>query len=87
MRLFKDAHEIAIMRRAAAISADAHVRAMRAHAAGAMEYEVEAELLHEFRRHGAQFPAYTADRRRRRERLRAALRRQQRAARTTATCC
>jgi Xaa-Pro aminopeptidase len=26
---------------------------------GVFEYEIEAELLHEFRRHGAQFPAYT----------------------------
>jgi Xaa-Pro aminopeptidase len=34
------------------------VRAMRATRPGAMEYEVEAELLYEFRRHGAQFPAY-----------------------------
>ncbi|HSD40477.1 MAG TPA: aminopeptidase P N-terminal domain-containing protein [Burkholderiales bacterium] len=58
MRLVKDAHEIATMRRAAAISAGAHVRAMRAARPGAMEYEIEAELLYEFRRHGAQFPAY-----------------------------
>jgi Xaa-Pro aminopeptidase len=58
MRLVKDAHELAIMRRAAAISAGAHVRAMRATRPGAMEYEIEAELLHEFRRHGSQFPAY-----------------------------
>ena len=58
MRLFKDAHEIDIMRRAAQISAGAHVRAMRASAAGKFEYEIEAELLHEFKRHGSQFPAY-----------------------------
>jgi Xaa-Pro aminopeptidase len=58
MRLVKDPHEIATMRRAAAISSGAHVRAMRATRPGAMEYEVEAELLYEFRRHGAQFPAY-----------------------------
>ena len=58
MRLVKDEHEIATMRRAASISAGAHVRAMRATRPGAMEYEVEAELLYEFRRHGAQFPAY-----------------------------
>ncbi|MFO1364323.1 MAG: aminopeptidase P N-terminal domain-containing protein [Burkholderiales bacterium] len=58
MRLVKDAHEIATMRRAASISADAHVRAMRATRPGAMEYEIEAELLYEFRRRGAQFPAY-----------------------------
>jgi Xaa-Pro aminopeptidase len=58
MRLVKDAHEIATMRRAASISAGAHERAMRATRPGAMEYEIEAELLYEFRRHGAQFPAY-----------------------------
>jgi Xaa-Pro aminopeptidase len=58
MRLVKDDHEVAVMRRAADISAGAHVRAMRAARAGAMEYEIEAELLYEFRRHGSQFPAY-----------------------------
>jgi Xaa-Pro aminopeptidase len=58
MRLVKDAHEIGTMRRAASISSGAHVRAMRATRPGAMEYEIEAELLYEFRRHGAQFPAY-----------------------------
>ena len=66
MRLVKDASEQATMRRAAAISAAAHVRAMQTSArllrAGedAREYHLEAELLHEFRRHGAQFPAYTS---------------------------
>jgi Xaa-Pro aminopeptidase len=59
MRLLKDVHELAIMRRAAAISAAAQVRTMRTTRPGMMEYEVEAELLHEFRRHGAQAPAYT----------------------------
>jgi len=64
MRLFKDADEIATLRRAARISAGAHARAMRFAAArlraghAPHEYEVEAELLHEFRRHGAQSPAY-----------------------------
>ena len=58
MRLFKDAAEIATMRRAAAISAVAHVRAMRATRPGKAEYEIEAELQYEFRRGGAQFPAY-----------------------------
>ncbi|MGQ0509724.1 MAG: aminopeptidase P N-terminal domain-containing protein [Betaproteobacteria bacterium] len=58
MRLVKDAHELEVMRRAAAISAGAHRRAMAAARPGATEYQVEAELLHEFRRHGAQFPAY-----------------------------
>ena len=58
MRLFKDLEELQLMRRAAGISAKAHVRAMRATEPGKMEYEIEAELLYEFRRHGAQFPAY-----------------------------
>lgn len=58
MRLIKAPEEIDTMRRAASISAAAHRRAMRATRPGAMEYEIEAELLHEFRRHGAQSPAY-----------------------------
>ena len=59
MRLFKDQDEQQTMLRAATISGQAHARAMRATRAGMFEYEIEAELLHEFRRHGAQFPAYT----------------------------
>jgi len=58
MRLIKSAEELAIMRSAATISAAAHRRAMLATRAGRMEHEVEAELLYEFRRRGAQFPAY-----------------------------
>jgi Xaa-Pro aminopeptidase len=66
MRLVKDESEIATLRRAGSISAGAHARAMRYCAArfranpqaGVREYEIEAELLHEFRRHGAQSPAY-----------------------------
>ncbi len=58
MRLIKAAEEIATMRAAADISTGAHVRAMRATMPGRMEYEIEAELLYEFRRHGAQSPAY-----------------------------
>jgi Xaa-Pro aminopeptidase len=60
MRLFKSADELATMRKAAEISASAHRRAMRATRPGAAEYEIEAELLHEFRRHGAQAPAYSS---------------------------
>lgn len=60
MRLIKDAHELDIMRRAARISAGAHVRAMRFAAPGRHEYEVEAELLHEFTRLGSRSPAYTS---------------------------
>jgi Xaa-Pro aminopeptidase len=59
MRLVKDAAEVATMRRAARIAAAAHRRAMQAARPGRMEYEIEAELLHEFRRNGAQFPAYS----------------------------
>ena len=58
MRLYKDETELATMRRAAAISAVAHQRAMRATRPGRNEFEIEAELLYEFRRGGAQFPAY-----------------------------
>jgi Xaa-Pro aminopeptidase len=59
MRLIKDEAEIALMRRAAEIAAAAHRRAMRAARPGMKEYEIEAELLHEFRRRGAQAPAYS----------------------------
>jgi Xaa-Pro aminopeptidase len=64
MRLVKDACEQATMRRAAQISAGAHIRAMQLSAnmlrAGqeVREYHLDAELLHEFRRHGSQYPAY-----------------------------
>ncbi|HXU93637.1 MAG TPA: Xaa-Pro aminopeptidase [Gallionella sp.] len=60
MRLTKDAHELDIMRRAAAISAQAHRRAMRHTRPDLYEYEIEAELLHEFCRHGARNQAYPA---------------------------
>ena len=60
MRLIKDASEIATMRRAAQISCDAHRRAMKFTRPGQFEYQVEAELLHEFCRHGARQPAYTS---------------------------
>jgi len=68
LRLLKDAHEVAILKRAGKISAGAHVRAMQTSAAmlrkpvpgGLREYHLEAELLHEFRRHGSQWPAYTS---------------------------
>ena len=58
MRLIKDAHEIALMRRAAEISSMAHARAMKTARPGQYEYHVEAELTHEFIRHGARTPAY-----------------------------
>ena len=60
MRLFKDIHEIEIMRRAAAISARAHIRAMQACKPGMREYQLEAGLLHEFRNSGSQSVAYNS---------------------------
>jgi Xaa-Pro aminopeptidase len=60
MRLVKDAHELALMRRACAISAAAHRRAMASARPGQYEYEVEAELMHEFLRGGAQAVAYSS---------------------------
>jgi Xaa-Pro aminopeptidase len=58
MRLFKDEFEVGIMRRAAEISSAAHARAMRTAEPGMREYQVEAELMHEFIRNGARAPAY-----------------------------
>jgi Xaa-Pro aminopeptidase len=58
MRLLKDDHELKLMRRAAEISSGAHRRAMATTRAGWYEYQVEAELLHEFMRFGAQAVAY-----------------------------
>jgi len=60
MRLYKSPVEQAIMRRSADIAAAAHNRAMQFTKSGMMEYEVEAEFLHEFYRKGAQSPAYTS---------------------------
>jgi Xaa-Pro aminopeptidase len=60
MRLFKSLAEQALMRRSATIAASAHKRAMQKVRAGKMEYEIEAEFLHEFYRFGAQAPAYTS---------------------------
>jgi Xaa-Pro aminopeptidase len=53
MRLFKSRTEVALMRESARIAAAAHVRAMRFCQPGRQEYEVMAELVHEFRRYNA----------------------------------
>src|SRR5579871_2506093 len=53
MRLYKSRVELGLMRRAGDIAAAAHVRGMRHCRPGRMEYEVMAEILHEFNRHGA----------------------------------
>jgi Xaa-Pro aminopeptidase len=53
MRLFKSRAEVDTMREAARIAARAHVRAMQACAPGKYEYEIAADVLHEFRLHNA----------------------------------
>ncbi|MHB1869733.1 MAG: Xaa-Pro aminopeptidase [Steroidobacteraceae bacterium] len=58
LRLFKSRTELELMREAARIGAQAHVRAMRFCRPGRMEYELMAEIVHEFRRHGADTSYY-----------------------------
>jgi Xaa-Pro aminopeptidase len=58
MRLRKSNGEIATMRRAAEITTEAHLRAMAITRPGMREYEIDAELLHVFRKHGCERPAY-----------------------------
>ena len=53
MRLYKSRAEISAMRKSAKIAASAHTRAMSFVRPGLFEYEVEAEFIHEFRRHQA----------------------------------
>ena len=58
LRLFKSEQEIALLRKAAEISVDGHIRAMQACRPGVWEYQVEAEILHEFAMQGARDAAY-----------------------------
>jgi len=58
LRLIKRAPELRVMKKAAAISVNAHRRAMTRCAPGMREYEIEAELEYVFRQGGAQYPAY-----------------------------
>ncbi len=60
LRLRKSAAELRLMRRAAEITATAHTRVMRACRPGLFEYQLEAELNHEFANSGAREPAYPA---------------------------
>lgn len=57
-RLFKSSAEISAMRRAAEVSVLGHLRAMRSCRPGRHEYEIEAELTHEFAMHGMRSQAY-----------------------------
>ncbi|MEJ6476648.1 Xaa-Pro aminopeptidase [Pseudoalteromonas piscicida] len=58
MRLFKSDAEVALMREAGKISAQAHVRAMQFAKPGATEYQLEAEIHHHYAMNGARHPAY-----------------------------
>ena len=58
MRLFKSPQEQQLMRDAATVSVKAHERAMKICKPGMMEYEIEAEYLHEFKKAGMEV-AYT----------------------------
>lgn len=53
MRLYKSRAEISALRRSAKIAAAAHRKAMAIAEPGLFEYELEAEIIHEFRRHNA----------------------------------
>ncbi len=57
LRLFKSRSEMRLMREAAKITREAHIRAMSSCEPGMYEYEIEAEILHAFRRHDTE-PAY-----------------------------
>ncbi|MEM6604441.1 MAG: Xaa-Pro aminopeptidase [Pseudomonadota bacterium] len=59
LRLYKSAAELRQLRRSAEISVLAHRRAMRQCRPGLFEYQLEAELVHEFAVHGARDEAYT----------------------------
>lgn len=58
MRLRKSRGELTTMQRAAEITKEAHLRAMQLARPGMHEYEIDAELLHVFRKHGSERPAY-----------------------------
>jgi Xaa-Pro aminopeptidase len=60
MRLFKTPEELDLMRRAAAISAEAHLAAARLAVPGSYEYELEAVIEYTFRLRGARGPAYAS---------------------------
>lgn len=58
MRRVKSDEEIRIIERAAEITAEAHVEAMRATKPGMKEYEIAAIIEYTFRKHGAAAPSY-----------------------------
>ncbi|MCJ8321848.1 MAG: aminopeptidase P N-terminal domain-containing protein [Colwellia sp.] len=60
LRLIKSDNELCIMRKVNQISGIAHQRAMQQSSVGQFEYQIEAEILHEFARNGARHPAYSS---------------------------
>jgi len=58
MRLFKSAAELELMRKAADVSCRAHVRAMQQCQPGMYEYQIEAEVVHDFMQQGLRYVAY-----------------------------
>ncbi|BFM09471.1 Xaa-Pro aminopeptidase [Halioxenophilus aromaticivorans] len=60
LRLFKSSAEAKLMRTAGKISAQAHVRAMQMAKPGVYEYQLQAEIEHEFAKNGAHYPAYSS---------------------------
>jgi Xaa-Pro aminopeptidase len=60
MRLFKSQEDLATMRKAAEITAEAHIRALHQAKPGMHEFQVEAMILETFRAHGSERPAYSS---------------------------
>ena len=60
MRLIKEDYEMNLMRQAANITTEAHVRAMQAVTPGMFEYQLEAEYIYAFNKNGARSPAYNS---------------------------
>jgi len=60
LRLIKTENELTLMRQANHISGLAHQRAMQQSQVGKFEYQIEAEILHEFAQYGARSPAYAS---------------------------
>lgn len=60
MRLIKEDQEMILMKKAADITTEAHIRAMQAVTPGMYEYQLEAEYLYAFNKNGARSPAYNS---------------------------
>ena len=58
LRIYKSSAEIETMRTAATISAQAHIRAMQSTQVGKWEYQIEADIIHEFMKNNCRSPAY-----------------------------